>query len=220
MASAAIAESAPDTLADVLHLLGDVPPERVLARPAPGTATEEDLVRLLDGDDKRLCELIDGVLVEKTMGLREAILASYLNHQIDTFLDRHDFGITVGADGPFRLFAGHIRMPDLSFVAWDQVSSEEELEQAIADLAPKLAAEVLSKSNTTGEIERKLDDFFNAGVELVWIIDPVKQVVDVYTSRKKSKRLTAVDTLDGGRVLPGFRLPLKKLFAATKRRKK
>ncbi len=58
------------TVADLLAQLGDIPPSRVLMRPAPGTATEQDVIALLNRHDrhKRLCELVDGVLGEKTIG--------------------------------------------------------------------------------------------------------------------------------------------------------
>jgi Uma2 family endonuclease len=217
MATATMSE--PATLAEVLHRLGDVPTERILARPAPGIATEDDLVRLLDAADKRLCELVDGVLVEKTMGIKESALGNRLAARIDSFAEEHDLGIVFGADGPYRLFAGRIRMPDVSFVSWDQLPDDGLPDEPIADLAPRLAAEILSKSNTRGEIERKLQDYFKAGVQLVWIIDRVKQIVDVHTSPKKYRRLTIDDKLDGGRVLPGFRLALKELFAPHKRKK-
>ena len=56
-----------DNAAEWLHSLGDVPPERILFDPRPGTATEADLLLLVERD-KRLCELIDGTLVEKPVG--------------------------------------------------------------------------------------------------------------------------------------------------------
>ena len=57
------------SIAELFHDLGDIPLERIRARPAPGTATLEDAI------EAECCELIDGVLVEKTMGLRESMLA-------------------------------------------------------------------------------------------------------------------------------------------------
>ena len=62
---------ATDTIADLLHRLGDISPERVLSVPAPGSGTEDDVIRWLEGPESRLLELIDGVLVEKPMGARE-----------------------------------------------------------------------------------------------------------------------------------------------------
>ena len=67
MTALAAAPTTFDTVAELLDQLGGIPPERVLLHPQPGHATEQDVIRLLDGDDKRLCELVDGVLVEKGM---------------------------------------------------------------------------------------------------------------------------------------------------------
>lgn len=62
------------TLADVLQQLGGISPRRIRFRPAPGTATEEDVIRIRDRE-RRLFELVDGVLVEKVMGYWESVLA-------------------------------------------------------------------------------------------------------------------------------------------------
>jgi len=66
-----------DTVADLLDRLGGVPPERVRWRPVPGSATEKDVIDAVCHED-RLCELVDGTLVEKAMGFRESALAMAL----------------------------------------------------------------------------------------------------------------------------------------------
>jgi Uma2 family endonuclease len=83
-----------------------------------------------------------------------------------------------------------------------------------------LAIEVLSKSNTKAEMERKLREYFRAGVQLVWLIDPKTRTAQVYTSPTSMKRIGKDQVLDGGEVVPGFKLSLQKLFARTKRGKK
>ena len=120
---ATIVDTLPKSFADVLHQLGDVSAERVLF-PA-GDATEADVTRLLDGDDKHICELIDGFLVEKVMGLRESILASIISDYLREFVREHDLGFVFGADGLIRLWPGRIRFPDTGFCSWDQVPSGE-----------------------------------------------------------------------------------------------
>jgi Uma2 family endonuclease len=59
----------------------------------------------------------------------------------------------------------------------------------------------------------KRHDYFAAGVELVWEIDPDARTAVVYTAPAHGTTLTAADTLEGGTVLPGFDLPLATLFA-------
>src|SRR5437667_7855363 len=104
------------SLADVLHDLGDIAPERVCVRHPLGTATEKDLIRI-QTKQKRRCELVDGVLVEKIMGYPQACVTSVLDRRVGTFVEAHDLGYTATPDGPSRLFRGLVRFPDLTFVS-------------------------------------------------------------------------------------------------------
>src|ERR1700727_356976 len=73
------------------HALGDVPLERIIVDPPPGTATEADLLRLVERD-KRLCELIDGTLVEKPMGFWEGQIAAQLIGMLVNFVNPRGLG--------------------------------------------------------------------------------------------------------------------------------
>jgi len=205
------------TLADLLHELGDVPPERVLRTPPPGTATEDDLLRLLHAADKRLCELVDGVLVEKPMGWYEARLATILSHLLEAYLEEHDLGFIVGADAPHRLQFQRVRLPDVAFVRYESLPPPEQRKMPIAPWAPDLAVEILSESNRPGEMNRKLADYFNAGVRLVWYADPETRSVRVYHATDQVETLTEADELDGEDVLPGFRLSIRDWYARADR---
>src|SRR5580698_1867194 len=74
------------------HALGDVPLERIIIDPPPGTATEADLLRLVERD-KRLCELIDGTLVEKPMGFWEGQIAAQLIIILGNFVNPRRLGL-------------------------------------------------------------------------------------------------------------------------------
>jgi Uma2 family endonuclease len=205
------------TLADALKQLGDVSPRRVRMNPAPGTATERDLLAVLDHTN-RLCELVDATLVEKIMGYEEGHLALWLGGLLSVFAEEHDLGIAAGADGTMRLMPGLVRIPDVSFVGWDRLPRRKCPREPIPNLVPHLAVEVISEGNTPAEIERKLKEYFIAGVEIVWIVDPDERHVDVHTAPDKYQRLTERATLDGGNLLPGFRLKLERLFARVEKR--
>lgn len=209
----------PDNMRELMARLGDVPLERVRLRPPLGTATEADVLAAEREPRKRLCELIDGVLVEKAMGTREALLASLLAHFLWEFVQPRGLGIVLGGDGMLRLFPGRVRIPDVSFISIDRLPQGELPADVIAQLAPNLAVEVLSKSNTPKEIELKLRDYFQSGAELVWVIRPETQTADVYTSSEEKRRITKNQSLGGGDVLPGFKLPLKTLFAPPGRKR-
>jgi Uma2 family endonuclease len=199
------------TVADVLASMADIPANRIWLHPAPGTATEQDVVDVHDHKN-RLCELVDGVLVEKAIGFYESYLTIELIKLIGSFADAHDLGIVAGADGMIRLAPGLVRIPDISFVSWDRLHGRRVPRDPIARLVPDLAVEVLSESNTAAEMRRKVREYFTAGVRCVWLVDPESRTAVVYSDLGTSVTLHETDTLDGGQALPGFSLQLKDLF--------
>ena len=198
------------TVADLLELFGPMPAGRIRTNPPPGTATEQDVVDI-EARESRLCELVDGVLVEKTVGVYESYLAVEISGLLREFVKRHGLGFVVGEAGMMRLAAGLVRIPDVSFVSWDQLPERRVPRVPIANLAPDLAVEVISPSNTVREMERKRRDFLAAGVRLVWYVYPGPQEVHVHTAERHDV-LTIDQELSGGDVLPGFALPLRRLF--------
>ena len=202
------------TLADLLQRFGPIPAARIRYDPPPGTATEEDVVAL-ETRDHRLFELVDGVLVEKAMGFYESYLAMRLARFLLVFVEQHDLGIVVGADGMLRLAPGLVRIPDVSFVSWDQLPQRQIPRQPIPDLAPELVVEVLSAGHTPREMDQKLHEYCTAGVRLVWYVLPERQEVHVYTAPDRRAVLTVAHHLHGGEVLPGFSLPVRQLFDAS-----
>ncbi|HLQ45552.1 MAG TPA: Uma2 family endonuclease [Planctomycetaceae bacterium] len=207
-----------ETFADLLDELGGISPSRVRLRPTPGRATEKDVIRI-EAQENRLFELVDGVLVEKAMGAKESLLATHISYRMLKQLESDDLGVVLGADGMMRLRPRLVRIPDVSFISWDQIPGGEFPSKPIPDLYPDLAVEVLSDSNTPREIERKLAEYFAAGCRLAWIVDPKTKTADVYTAPDECQHLRPTQSLDGGDVLPGFKLSLKELFASTRRRR-
>ncbi len=199
-------------MSDLLDHLGGIPASRVRLQPPPGTATEKDLLRILDHEDC-LAELIDGTIVEKPMATRESMLAGDLVFQMKLYLRDNDLGALTVPDGTLRLEVGQIRAPDIAFIRWEQLPGKVYPSEPIASLCPDLAVEILSPSNTRGEMERKLLDYFKSGTKLVWLIDPESRSAEIHTSDGESMHLDESGALYGGSVLPGFRLPLAELFA-------
>jgi Uma2 family endonuclease len=206
------------SLADLVERLGGIPLDRIRESPPPGTATEKDVEAALEAADKRLCELVDGVLVEKVMGTREALLAGLILHWFWDYLEENDVGQTFGADGTMRLMPGLVRIPDVSFVSWPRLPPEGLTEKRIADLAPDLAVEVLSPGNTRKEMLRKLKDYFTCGVSVVWLIHPKNETAEAYTAPDKRKKIPKGGVLEAADILPGFSLLLKRLFKRADRR--
>ena len=142
------------TLADLLSRLGGVSPERVRFYPLPGTATEADVVAIEAGEN-RLCELVDGVLVEKPMGFRESLVAGWILTALNSFVMPRRLGVVSGSDGLMRLVPGLVRIPDVAFISRERLPGGRIPAEPIPQLVPDLAVEVLSESNTTAEMDRK-----------------------------------------------------------------
>jgi Uma2 family endonuclease len=200
------------TLADVVNRLGGVPLDRIRFHPPPGTATVQDVIDIQHREGCS-CELIEGVLLEKAVGYNESSLALILAGLMNAFVIPRNLGIVTGPDGTIELTTDLVRIPDVAFTSWDRIPGRRRPDNPVPRLAPNLAVEVLSRSNTPGEMAAKRRDYFAAGVHLVWEIDPRARTVAVYTSLTEVVTLQATDTLDGGTVLPGFTLPLRDFFA-------
>src|SRR5262249_18887997 len=155
---------------------------------------------------------IDGTLVEKGMGHKESVVAVELLRVLANFVAEKDLGYCTTADDLVRVMPKLVRGPDASFVSWKTRPERVVPQEQISKQVPDLAVEILSPSNTPAEMRIKLKEYFLGGVKLVWIIDPETRTAEAYTAPDKKTATPASGTLDGGEVLPGFRLPLAKLF--------
>lgn len=204
---------------EVLTAVGHVPAYRIRMNPPPGEAKEEDVLAIWEHED-RTCELIDGILVEKDyfpereMAALESFLAAILIGHLFIFQrdTKQKLGAMLTEGGLLRLFPGVVRAPDVSFILWKNIPNRKFPKDPIASLTPDLAVEILSKGNTEEEMKRKLGEYFQAGSQLVWIVDPKARTVRVYTSPRKSLLRTENQSLDGGKVLPGFSLSIRDWF--------
>lgn len=218
MTTATLAPPTFGTLADVIAAAGGVPPEQVIYTPLPGTATEADVVAYDRVGESY--ELLNGILLRKVMGAEEDIIGCWLCHLLWQYVEDNDLGIVGSSQAMLRLAPGLVRMPDACFTPWE-LRDRATPGAVFQDVLPTLVVEVLSASNRKGDMAAKLAEYAAAGIELVWYIDPVRKEVDVYPGgRAKSKRtFTLADTLSGGRVLPGFVLPVARIFEKSGPRK-
>lgn len=200
------------TLADLLEHL-HVPPQRILMSPSPGTATEDDVLDIKQRTG-RLYELVDGILVEKPMGYYESSLALALGYFLHLYLDERPIGAVTGPDGMMKIVPPRVRMPDVAFVRWERFPGRRPPRgRSIPVVAPDLAVEVLSQTNTEAEMQEKLQEYFAGGTRLVWYINPETRSARVYTSPDRHTFVDEQGVLDGADVLPGFQLQLGDIFA-------
>jgi Uma2 family endonuclease len=202
----------PDTFAEIARRLGNVPLNRILWTPRPGTATEADQLRYLHAHAKRRVELFDGVLVEKPMGSRESFLAATLIMILGEYVRPRKLGIISAPDLILRVRRNRNRLPDVTYTAWANLPSADAHLQPIVDFVPDLCVEIISESNTRRELTIKRREYFRLGVKQVWQIDPRQRTVAVYRDASTCMVYNATDTLTAELVFPGWALPLSELF--------
>jgi Uma2 family endonuclease len=177
----------------------------------------------LDPDAAKFYEVVDGQIVENPpMGARESMLASFLLGLMDPFARSNRLGRVVN-ETLFSIDPIHKlnRRPDVAFVSSKRWSLKREVPATESwDVVPDLAIEVISKTNSANAIARKIEEYFQAGVSLVWVVYPVTKKIYVYNSPTRVRILQLGDELDGEGVIPGFRVPLSTLFGRKKRPKR
>ena len=195
-----------------LRSLGNVPLNRIILDPPPGTATVQDVIRLVDGDEKRGVELVNGTLVEKPVRLRESVIASRVIRRLGNVVEPNRLGLVSGEQGMIRMLMGNVRMPDVAYFRREDLPGGQLPPKPAPQLAPALAVEVLSAGNTDEEMRIKVREYFQSGVRIVWMLDPETQTLRVYDAPERFRQLTRDDVLDGGDVLPGFACRVGELF--------
>jgi Uma2 family endonuclease len=102
-----------------------------------------------------------------------------------------------------------VRAPDVAFVVQNRLAFDPD---RFAPLAPDLAVEIVSPSNTLSEIHAKVTDYLEFGTRLVWVVEPRTRSVTIYRSREEIRLLAGDEEIDGEDVLPGFRTSLPEFF--------
>ena len=174
--------------------------------------TIEEFEKLPEEDAYRV-ELVRGRLVrEPRPAAMHGLLLARLASAIETFAREHGLGLTF-ADVGFVVAQDPptVRGPDLAFVS-AEAARREGLPRTFWRIAPDLAIEILSPSNTAAEIQEKVLEYLTVGSRQVWVVDPKTRSVTVYRSASEIKILRGEDVLDGADVLPGFQLSLPELF--------
>jgi Uma2 family endonuclease len=105
-----------------------------------------------------------------------------------------------------------VRAADIAFIRQERVPPLE-ARQHIMEVLPDLVVEILSKSDTIEEISDKIDDWLEAGVQLLWIVDPFRRTVTIYQPGRDPSLLGEHGTLEGEPVIPGFRCSVAEIFA-------
>lgn len=160
-------------------------------------------------------ELWDGELRKvPSAGGKASGLAAWIGALLLAFVRPRGLGWVTGADGSYVLSRNPdtVVVPDAAFISWSRLP-DREVPDTYIPVPPDLAVEVISPTDRPGEISRKQDMYRRAGVPLVWWVDSRKRTVVVQRSGHAIEEFGEGDELDGGEVLPGFRLAVAEIFA-------
>jgi|GEM_PF-125657 len=203
----------PVTLVQLADRFGDIPATRICLNPPPGQATEADMLHFQEHED-RLFELVDGTLIEKTMGNFESQIASTIHGLLFIYLRSNPLGLPLLPDTQLKLRRGAIRLPDVGFLSHERArQSGDPRRQKVAAVAPNLAIEVISEGNSKKEMDDKLQEYFRAGTEEVWYVYPETRELHQFTS-PTDPQIWQGDAQITTRLLPGFTMNLAEIFQA------
>ena len=174
-----------------------------------GTATIEDLLRTPKDGFKY--ELVDGEILMSPAAMRHSEIAVRIAALLFEFLREHPIGKVYSSDVGIQFPNGNVRSPDVTFVSNGKLPGGRSPE-SYGELIPDLVVEVLSPSDSVRELGRKIGEYFESGVPLVWIVDPERQTVTIYRSLTDTEQRTVADRITAEPVLPGFSAEVRLFF--------
>jgi Uma2 family endonuclease len=153
-------------------------------------------------------ELVRGrLLVHEPAGYRHGAVAMNLAIRLGQHVELTGAGQLLAAETGFTLFRDPdtVRAPDIAFLRRERIPADR---AAFPEIAPDLVVEVLSPPDRPGETLAKIGDWLEAGVPIVWVIDPERRLARIYRAGGTESVLGDTDELTGEDVLPGFRCML------------
>ena len=163
-------------------------------------------------DDGFRYELVRGELVKMPpAGFEHCDAGAEVLVHLRVYAKAKGLGRAVGADTGFRLAEDHVLAPDVAFVSQSRLPVTG-LPERFFPGVPDLAVEVISPSGREPHIDRKVDDYFHYGCQMVVFVRPRTRTVEVHTPDREVQVLEMGDVLDGGEVVPGWQLPVAQIF--------
>ena len=132
--------------------------------------------------------------------------------RVTVYVEDNNLGETFAAETRFVIAQNPdtVLAPDFAFVARERLPAV--IPSAYLRLAPDIVLETRSTNDTRREVAFKIAQWLNAGVRIVWTLDPIARTLTVHRANVNPRILTIADTLDGEDVLPGFTYPVQRLF--------
>lgn len=175
----------------------------------------DDLLSLPDAENY---ELVDGQLVERKMGSESSLIATIISFLLRQFLRGKNLAHVFGSDAGLQCFPHSpkkLRRSDVSVIRYGRLPGEV-IPKGHITVAPDLLVEVVSPRDLAEEVEEKVVDYLEAGVQLVWVVYPATRRVWVRRPSDAlegaATELTGDDVISGEKVLPGFTCKIREFF--------
>ena len=172
--------------------------------------TADELLRLPEDGNRH--ELLRGVLLKKMApGYPHGVVVALTSYALSHYSISNDYGEIATGDTGYRLERGPdtVRAPDVAWIAPGRIPVGT---QGYPELAPDLAVEVKSPSNSNAEMAAKAAMWLCYGSQQSWVLNPENTTVIVHRPNVEPVTLTEDDVLEGGDLLPGFSTPVWRLF--------
>jgi Uma2 family endonuclease len=174
--------------------------------------TAEEFMELPETRDGSRQELIRGMIVTMPPPKgRHGVCCSKLNRLIGNHVEAQRLGNTASNDTGWitERAPDTVRGPDVAFWSYQRAP---EVPDGYYEVAPDLAVEVVSPSDTHTRVQEKVRHYLKHGARMVWVVDPELRIVTVYRNATESRTLEETDSLSGEDVLPGFSVLVAELF--------
>lgn len=158
-------------------------------------------------------ELVEGEVIQQMpTGFLHGKIEFLIGILLGLFVRQHQLGIVFGGETGIytRRNPDTVRGVDAAYISHERLA--QSTSNSYLDVAPELIVEIMSPDDSWTNIDDKLTEYFAIGVELVWIVNPKRQQIHVYTARTQFEVLNRSDTLNGGSILPGFEVTVAEIF--------
>lgn len=172
--------------------------------------TPKDLLRRPDRG--KGFELINGEMREQNVSTKSSYVAGRTFFKLQSFVETRPLGWVFPEGTGFTCFEAGMRKADTAFIKTNRLSKQQYDEDGYCDVCPDLVVEVISPNDLAYEVSVKREQWLEAGVQLVWEIDPEAETVHVYKADGSVTLFRKADTLNAEPVLPGFACPVAELF--------
>jgi Uma2 family endonuclease len=165
--------------------------------------------------EDKIYELVDGKLVRRDMSVVSSWVGGELLRRLGAYVDEDKLGWVWPSDLGYACFPdapGKVRRADVSFIRAGRLTRGLTADEGYCEIAPDLAVEVVSPKEKVNKLDQKIVEYLDAGVPLVWVINPGTRRAHVYRHDGSVTLIREEEELSGEDVIPGFRCRLASIL--------